>query len=373
MGAQANLAYQVERLNALHNIDLAIISNSDPYVVLGTVLDQIIPHLKVDAATILLLNPQSMLLEYAAGRGFHTAALQHTHLRVGEGHAGHAVAKRRIVAIPDLGAEAGDFTRSLLLANERFIAYHAVPLIAKGEVKGVLELFRRASFTPPMEWLDSLYAIATQAAIAIDNVALHSDLQRSNLELARAYDTTIEGWSRALDLRDRETEGHTQRVTEMTIRLAHTIGMTQDQLKYVRWGALLHDIGKLGISDWILFKQGPLTEEEWLVMRQHPVYANDILSPIPFLRLALDIPYCHHERWDGTGYPRGMRETQIPLAARVFAVVDVWDALRSDRPYRSAWSEAQVQDYLLAQRGKQFDPKIIDTFFALLSGIGLLS
>lgn len=170
-----------------------------------------------------------------------------------------------------------------------------------------------------------------------------------------------------MDLRDRETEGHTQRVTDMTMRMARAAGMNDDEIAHVWRGALLHDMGKLGVPDDILFKPGALTDDEWRVMRQHPQHAYDMLSPIAYLRRALDIPYCHHERWDGTGYPRGLKGEQIPLAARLFAVVDVWDALRSDRPYRAGWPEESVLAYLRAHAGTQFDPVAVDLLIRLIN------
>jgi putative nucleotidyltransferase with HDIG domain len=212
--------------------------------------------------------------------------------------------------------------------------------------------------------LEFLQTLAGQAAIAIENASLLDDLQRSNLELMLAYDATLEGWSRALDLRDRETEGHTQRVAELALRLARTMGFPAERLEHVRRGALLHDIGKMGIPDGILLKPGPLTEEEWQVMRMHPVYARDLLYPITYLRQAIDIPFCHHEKWDGTGYPRGLKGEEIPLPARIFAVVDVWDALLSDRPYRAAWSKEKALAHLQEQSGKHFDPKVVDVFLS---------
>jgi putative nucleotidyltransferase with HDIG domain len=186
------------------------------------------------------------------------------------------------------------------------------------------------------------------------------------LELAMAYDATIEGWSRALDLRDRETEGHTIRVTDLTLRLARSMGVTEEELVHMRRGALLHDIGKMGIPDNILLKPGPLTDEEWIVMRRHPEYAYELLTLVSYLRPALLIPYCHHEKWDGTGYPRGLREEAIPLAARLFAVVDVWDALRSERPYRKAWPAEKVRKHLMEQSGKHFDPQALSMFLKML-------
>ena len=189
-----------------------------------------------------------------------------------------------------------------------------------------------------------------------------------NAELTQAYDATIEGWSRALDLRDQETEGHCRRVTELTVRLAHALGFDDEALVHVRRGALLHDIGKMGIPDGILLKPGPLTDDEWIFMRRHPVMARDMLWPVEFLRRALDIPYCHHEKWDGTGYPCGLSGEEIPLSARLFAIVDVWDALCSDRPYRSAWPVARVLDHVRGLSGTHFDPKIVRLFLAMIEG-----
>jgi putative nucleotidyltransferase with HDIG domain len=236
-----------------------------------------------------------------------------------------------------------------------------VPLIAKGQVKGVLEVFHRAPLEPGQEWLDFLEALAGQAAIAVDNATLFKDLQRSNVDLRLAYDATIEGWSRALDLRDEETEGHTQRVTEITVELAQRLGFAEEALVQIRRGALLHDIGKMGIPDTILLKPGKLTDEEWVMMRKHPQYAYELLYPIAYLRPALEIPYCHHEKWDGTGYPQGLTGEQIPLAARLFAVVDVWDALTNDRPYRQAWPAEKVREHIQSLAGTHFDPQVVST------------
>ncbi|MDE3091491.1 MAG: HD-GYP domain-containing protein, partial [Chloroflexota bacterium] len=252
-----------------------------------------------------------------------------------------------------------EFPPTAWLTDEGFVAYYGVPLIAKGRVKGVLELFHRSTLAPDEEWLAFLEALAEQAAIAIDNAALFNDLQRSNTDLTLAYDATIEGWSRALDLRDKETEGHTQRVTDMTLRLARGMGVSDNELVHLRRGALLHDIGKMGIPDSILHKPGALSDEEWAIMRRHPQLAYDMLSPITYLKSALDVPYCHHEKWDGTGYPRGLKGEQIPLAARIFAVVDVWDALHSDRPYRQAWAEDKVLEHIRSLAGTHFDPQVV--------------
>jgi len=184
-------------------------------------------------------------------------------------------------------------------------------------------------------------------------------------DLAKAHEETLEGWSRAMDFRDKETEQHTQRVTKMTVQIARYMGLSETKIMRIRQGALLHDIGKIAVPDNILLKPGKLTEEEWVIMRKHPEYAYEMLWPIKFLRPALDIPYCHHERWDGSGYPRGLKGEEIPLAARIFAVVDVWDALRSERPYRKGWSGKRVYEYIKEQSGKHFDPQIVELFIEL--------
>jgi putative nucleotidyltransferase with HDIG domain len=357
---------RLRHMQALHAIDLAITSSLDLRLTLNILLGQAAQRLSVDAADVLLLSPRLQTLGYAAGHGFRTRAIERTSLHLGEGLAGHAALGRERVHVSNLAEAPSTFTRTPLLEGEGFVAYYGVPLIAKGRVTGVLEIFHRAPLDAEQEWLDFLEALADQAAIAIDNAALFDGLQRSNLELIRAYDATIEGWSHALDLRDEETEGHSERVMEMTIRLAQSREMSAADLVHVRRGALLHDIGKMGIPDDILLKPGPLTNEEWTIMRKHPQYAYEMLSPIAFLRPALDIPYCHHEKWDGTGYPRGLMGDRIPLAARLFAVVDVWDALRSDRPYRQGWPEAEVMEHIHTQAGRHFDPEVVDAFLRMI-------
>jgi putative nucleotidyltransferase with HDIG domain len=240
-------------------------------------------------------------------------------------------------------------------------------LVIRNQVKGVLEVFHRSPLENDREWLDFLEALAGQAAIAVENASLFNDLQRSNIELNLAYDSTLEGWSHALDLHDRETEDHTQRVTQTTLRLARAMSVDESDLVQIRRGALLHDIGKLGIPDNILLKPGPLNQEERNIIQKHPMLAFEMLAPISYLRPALDIPYCHHEKWDGSGYPRGLKGEQIPLAARIFAVVDVWDALLSDRPYKKSWSKEKVRAYLQEQAGQHFDPQVVDAFIELLN------
>jgi putative nucleotidyltransferase with HDIG domain len=352
---------------ALREIDQAITGSVDFQRVLKVVLKHTINELGVDAAVILLYDPEEQSLHYEIGSGFLAESLQHTHLQLGQGYAGRAALGKQTIYIPNLQVRNTDFLRSPTFHQEGFICYFGVPLIAKSEIKGVLEIFHRTPLNPDIEWLSFMETLAGQVAIAIDNATLYKNLQHSNEELSLAYDATIEGWSRALDLRDRETEGHTLRVTKLTVEMATEMGLNKEELIHIRRGALLHDIGKMGVPDRILLKPDTLTDEEWKIMHKHPIFAYEMLSPITFLRPALDIPYCHHERWDGTGYPRKLKDNDIPLVARIFAVVDVWDALTSNRPYRPAWTKEQTLEHIQEQSGKHFDPKVVDVFLRLIA------
>jgi len=333
-------------------------------VSLNVILDQIATQLQVDAVRILLLDPRTQVVEQVASRGFWQPRSD-CKLRLGESWAGYVALTREPRYVQDLQSSPISWPDRGEFAMENFQAYFAAPLIAKGQVKGVLEIFHRSVMRPEADWYEYLEILTGQTAIALDNAALFSDLQSTNAKLAFSYDATLEGWVRALDLRDKETEGHSQRVTELTVRLAQAMGFEDEQLVQVRRGALLHDIGKLGIPDSILLKPGPLTEEEWGMMRRHPVYAYEWLSPIPYLRTALEIPYCHHERCNGSGYPRGLRGEHIPLAARIFMVVDVWDALCSDRSYRPGWPRIKILDHLRSNAGVQFDAEVVNAFLRL--------
>lgn len=358
----------LEQIASLHSIDLAISSSHDLSVTLDIILKYILDQLKVDAVDVLLYKPHLHTLEYASGCGFRTKALQYTRLKIGESHAGKVAIERKMIAVPDMGKADDGFKRSAHLEEEGFVSYYGIPLIAKGEVKGVMEVFTRTAIKPDPEWLNFLATLAGQAAIAVDNALLFNDLQLSNVELTMAYDETIEGWSRALDLRDKETEGHSQRVTELTLKIAAAAGVTEAEQSDMRRGALLHDIGKMGIPDNILLKPGPLDDEEMAIMRKHPVFAYELLSHVRFLKTALDIPYCHHEKWDGTGYPRGLKGEQIPLSARIFALADVFDALCSARPYRPAWAKDKVLEHIRSLSGNHLDPKIVEKFFSMDQG-----
>jgi len=358
---------RLKHVEALRNIDLAITSSLDPRMTLRVLLDEVTQHLGATAASVLLLNEPSQELRFAAGRGFRTRLIEETNLKLGEGLAGKAALERRIVESEAVGEDPA-FERKSLLQEEGFRVYHAAPMVARGRVLGVLEVFQTQHVPLYEEWVSFLEALAGQAAIAVENSRLFADLERSNTELRLAYDATIEGWALALDLRDEETEGHSRRVTSLTVRLARALGVPDEEIVHVRRGALLHDIGKLGVPDSILHKPGPLDDEEWAIMRRHPELAVQMLSSINYLRPALEIPYSHHEKWDGTGYPQGLLGEEIPLAARIFAVVDVYDALNSDRPYRRAWAHDEIIAYLKDERGKHFDPVIVEALLDVVRG-----
>ncbi len=239
----------------------------------------------------------------------------------------------------------------------------AVPMRVFGRPIGVFEL---QAYEPDQFAEDQVTALslaANLAAVATRNVQLIE-------QQAQAYETTIEGWARALDLKDHETEGHSRRVTDLTVELARRLGVPEEEIVHVRRGALLHDIGKMGVPDAILLKPGALTDDEMAVIRSHTTHARDLLAPIPFLREALSIPVHHHERWDGSGYPDGLAGTDIPRSARIFAVVDVYDALTSDRPYRAAWTPERALRHVRDGAGSHFDPEVVRAFGALIQGRG---
>jgi PAS domain S-box-containing protein/putative nucleotidyltransferase with HDIG domain len=360
---------RLSQVQALRNIDLAITGSLDLRVTLQVVLDEVTKMLQTDAAAILRLDPHTGTLKYEHWRGFRSKNIDRITIPLGEGYMSPVVIDRKSVHIHDLCESEQDLSHIPFITDEGFVAYYAVPLIAKGTVLGVLEVFHRERIASNGEWLAFLETLAGQAAIAVDNAELFTKLERSNVDLLRAYDATIEGWAHALDLKDEETEEHSQRVTELTLRIAGKMGIKGGDLAHVRRGALLHDIGKMGIPDNILLKPGKLTDEEWVIMRKHPIYAFEMLSSIDYLRPALDIPYCHHEKWDGSGYPRGIKGKQIPLEARIFAVVDVFDALTSDRPYRKAWTREKTLEHIRELSGTHFDPQVVNVFEKEMDGL----
>ena len=368
------------KIQYLHNIDNAISSSLDLKVILNTAVDEVIKQLHVDAVAIFLYNPSINTLEYAYGQGFRTNLIKNSTLRLGESLAESVALRRRMVKVLNLRDFIQNFTLKVyseyvregfenFVIEENFISYYAVPLLSKGELFGVLEVFNRSLIEENEEWENFLEILAKQIAIGIDNVRLFQGLQESNIRLINAYEETIEGWAYVLDLRDGVTEGHSRRVADLTVKIAKIMGIDDEKLTHIRRGALLHDIGKIAIPDNILLKPGKLTDEEWEIMKKHPTYAYQMLSKVEYLLPAIDIPLYHHEKWDGSGYPKGLKGEEIPLPARIFAVVDVYDALTSDRPYRKAWTKEEAIEYIKEQSGKKFDPKIVAVFLDIIKEI----
>jgi PAS domain S-box-containing protein/putative nucleotidyltransferase with HDIG domain len=358
MGLQ--LEARLERITTLHAIDLAISSRLPINVTLDMVLAQVNSHLNVEASAIRLKSRTSGQLEYYSGLGFKNDSARDHLLMLGSRWAENVLLEGK-----PLGTRLAPEVYSSWASVEGGVRYFAAPLIIDGETQGVLEVYQRGNVRREREWHHFLETLAGQSALAVENDRLLSDLQRSNRDLTAAYNEVIEGWARALDLRDKETEGHSRRVTNLSVRLAIKMGLEGDDLMHLRRGALLHDIGKMGIPDNILQKPGPLDPEEWAVMRTHPTLSYQMLEGTQFLRPALDIPYAHHEKWNGTGYPRGLKGLNIPLAARIFAVVDVWDALNSKRPYHAARSPEESLAIILEGSGSHFDPEVIQAFLTL--------
>ena len=261
------------------------------------------------------------------------------------GMLGLVTASQRPFFINQLSELPGEQKLSQFLKTNPYRSLAAIPLFYEETIFGVLSIFSLLENAFDADEIrlmtemasDLSYGLLTQRARA-DRKTFLDILQVTNQELERSYDATLEGWSDALELRERETAGHSQRVVELTLAIARAMGLPETQLIHIRRGALLHDIGKMGIPDSILLKPGPLTDDEWRTMRHHTIYAHKLLNGIAYLQPALDIPYYHHERWDGQGYPNKLAGDSIPIAARIFAVVDVWDALTSNRPYRLAWN-----------------------------------
>ena len=360
----------LKQKTSLRQIDQLVISLSPMEISLQQVLKETLNNLEIDAVNILALDEQKTFLVNSAHLGYSTSFNGEMKISLQNSIAGDAALRNETISIKDILATDNPLLRSEIIRSEGFRGYACSPMIAKGNILGVLEVFSKNPVELPPEQLEFLENLAEQAALVIDNTTTFRDLQISNQKLIEAYDANIQGWSRALDYRDRETEGHSQRVTEITLDLAKKVGVNDEiPLRYIRWGALLHDIGKMGVPDSILLKEGPLTPEEWQVMKRHPIIARDLLSQIEYLQPSIDIPYCHHEHWNGEGYPQGLHKTDIPLAARIFSVADVWDALRSDRPYRKKWKKEDIINHMLSISGSYLDPQITKIFLDCLNEI----
>jgi putative nucleotidyltransferase with HDIG domain len=352
------------QVGALMSVGSAINSSLGLNGVLEVVMDSLIALMHAERGFLMLSEPDGEL-NIRVARGLDRDDLNQESFSISK------TIVRRVTETGEaiLTTNAQDDPR--FIDQKSVAAFHLLsilcaPLKIKNDLIGVIYVDHRGhEGLFKRDDLGLITAFANQAAVKIHNASLFDDLQESNEELEIAYQATLEGWVHALDMRDRETEGHTQRVTTLTQHLAKVMGIDDDALLHITRGALLHDIGKMAIPDGILLKPAPLSPEERMMMQKHPVYAYEMLSRIKFLRPALDIPYCHHEKWDGTGYPRGLKGEQIPFAARIFAIVDVWDALVSDRPYRKGLIPADVRKQINELSGTHFDPRVVEAFMSL--------
>lgn len=347
------LRSRFEQLTALRKIDLSIAGTFDLAKTLEILAEEALADAGAESVCVFKTDRTT---------GFPTLIASATN-EDGE------VPEKRILTAANLAHEVlrmSDPTKGTTLTGPQGQVCHAYGMIAKGKVNGVMTVHYRPGVSPSAEQIRFIEALTGQGAIAIESAFLFEDVVQSRRSLQAAYDQTLEGWARALDLRDHETEGHSRRVTDLSVSLATRLGLSKAEIENIWRGALLHDIGKIGIPDRILLKPGALTEEEWSIMRRHPSYGRDILAPIHFLASAIDIPYCHHEKWDGSGYPQGLKGEEIPLGARIFALADVWDALVFDRPYRKGWDLERVREYIRSQSGTHFDPALVPAFLDLV-------
>jgi GAF domain-containing protein len=345
-------------LHAIAALSAALRTAETRAEMLPVIVEQMAALLNCDSASIEIIDPVTgdAIVEEAHGAW---QSLVGSHQKNGSGMNAIISRTRQPYFTNDLANDT-NLVYPEWAANAGIRAGAGVPLIAQEKLIGFVWMGRRTGIAESEVRL--LASIADIAANAIYRATLHEQTQKDATNLALAYDTTLEGWVHALELRDQETEGHTRRVVQLTVDLARATGIREGELENIRRGALLHDIGKMGIPDSILLKPGTLDEREWEIMRQHPEYAYKLLEPIEYLRPVLDIPYFHHEKWDGTGYPHGLKGAEIPLAARIFAIVDVWDALTSARPYRPAWSKEKALAHIAEQSKKHFDPAVVETF-----------
>lgn len=361
-----NQAY-VHRIESLLEIEKAMSTTLDFNEVLDIIMDELHKVIPYDAIGLQLLQQDH--LEAIACRGF-ISNEDVVGLRIpftDNLPFFNVIQDKTPQVVTDIARDFPEINSSMKkLLPKKIRSWLGVPMLNQGEIMGLITLdrFKVQPFTE--EEIQMAMAVASHAAMAIDKARLLEGLQETRKDLEIAYDATIEGWSVAMDLRDRETEGHTRRVTEVSLALARQYGFSEEEITHLRRGSLLHDIGKIGVPDSILNKPGPLNDEEWLIMRRHPELAYDMLSKTEYLLPSLEIPYCHHEKWDGSGYPQGLRGEEIPIAARIFAVADVWDALRSDRPYRKAWDDQKALDYIIQNAGSHFDPNIVNLFVGMM-------
>jgi len=366
--AEAELKRRLTELEVLYNISSSLRYLESLDAMLQSLLDQTISALHTDTGAIWLSNQDKNVLKQLSARGWFVE-LDGLTLKQGEGLVGNTFLQDQPKFCPEFIREP-DISNKIIGQVPAGWGGALIPIHSNEEKIGVMVIAVELPRELTVEDLKLLSSIAEMAGIAVHRLRLFEELQTATEALVSAYDETIKGWVAALELRDQETEGHSERVTELTLLLAKMMGVKEEQLIHVYRGSLLHDIGKMGVSDSILLKPGPLNDREWEIMRHHPQYAYDMLTPIDYLKPALNIPYCHHEKFNGTGYPRGLKGEEIPLEARIFAVVDVYDALCSDRPYRLAWSKEDALEHIKKESGAHFDPQVVKLFLNLIEKTG---
>jgi putative nucleotidyltransferase with HDIG domain len=358
-----------EEFSTLLKVSSALASTLDLKEILQIAIESTVQMLGVDTGAIYTLQGQTLLLGATVPSlppGFPEEFLRacldnHPHIK-------QAVTTRKPVYLHNTSHESLSAEEKIIVDTRHLVSMLYFPLLLKETAIGAFIVG-----TTGKVWeysksdMDLSYILSYQVSLAIANAQLYARSQQAISQLTQAYDATLESWSRVLDMRDHVTDKHTQRVADLTVRLARRMGVPESELQNIRRGALLHDIGKMGIPDHILQNPSSLSEAERDIMQSHPQKAHQLISQIDYLASAIDIPYCHHEKWDGTGYPRGLQGEGIPLAARIFAVIDVYDALTTDRPYRSAWSQAEALQYIQEQSGKHFYPLATQAFIDMMN------
>lgn len=349
MSVEDSLQLKLDRLMGLRKIDIAILSTMDMEEILKTVLEQIDNQLNPSVTMLYLIEPNSGQLR----------------LKLSSGTIEDIEGIKRNISGKAFEAEATEVSR-IPMGEGKQLFQVATPLIGRTRSLGALELYYMHDHEISADWLLYYEAVARQLAIAIEHVQLIEQYETVNNELQNAQEVILQGWAKALEFKDRETQGHSDRVTVLTRKMGEALGLEKNEITNMIRGALLHDIGKMAIPDDILIKKGPLSEEEWEIMKKHPLYAQDFLQGIGFLDDAMPIPLYHHERLDGSGYPFALAGDAIPLPAKIFAIIDMWDALTHNRPYRGAWEPSKAKSYLQELAGEKLDPDLVEVFFGII-------
>lgn len=362
--AETDLKRRLAELEVLYTMSTSLRYLESLDEILTAMLDQILAAIDTDAGAIWLKKYDQDKLYLASSQGWYTGLNNFT-IKSDESIVGYTYNKDQPYSCAEYVKDNKLSARALKVTPPGW-GGALIPIYSHKEKIGVLDIAVPLPRIITDEEIKLLVSIAEMAGIAIHRTNIFEELQAAGTALASAYDETIKGWATALELRDKETEGHSERVTAFTVKMAKEMGISEEKLIHIYRGAILHDIGKMGVPDTILLKPGPLDDREWEIMRKHPQYAHEMLEPIDYLKPALNIPYCHHEKFDGTGYPRGLKGEEIPLEARIFAIIDVFDALTSDRPYRLAWSRKDALEHIKKESGRHFDPQVVTLFLELI-------